>query len=96
MDKQILRQANDNVKANDLDGLKKLVEYLPEYISREYMFKQVFLTSCIHSQSEIIEWMVGIYHTMDPVAQIGLRHTLTYGKYLIKNPGVREWYTKLL
>ena len=96
MDKQLLRSACGAVKANDLNNLKILSENLPEYIPREYMFKQVFLSACIHSKSEIIEWMLHVYRTMDPVAQIGLRHTLTYGKYMIKNPGVKSWYEKLL
>lgn len=96
MDKQLLRSARAAVKANDLNNLKILSENLPEYIPREYVFKQVFLSACIHGKSEIIEWMLQVYRTMDPVAQIGLRHTLTYGKYMIKNPEVKNWYEKFL
>ena len=96
MDKQILRDALDHVKANDLNNLKILSENLPEYVPREYLFKQVYLSACTHNKSEIIEWLLGVYRRMDPVAQIGLKHTLTYGKYIIKNPPTKEWYEKYL
>ena len=92
MDWRILSESTDCVRANDLDGLKGIYADLPDYINREHLFNQVFLSACTHQKTEIIYWLYMIFLSMDPVSQVALRHTFTYGKYIIKDKTIRKWY----
>ena len=94
MDRRILSESIDCVRANDLSGLREIYRNIPKYVNREYLFTQVFLSSCTHQKPEIIYWLYMIYLSMDPVAQVALKHVFTYGKYIIKSGGLRNWYEK--
>ena len=92
MDWRIISESIDCVKAGDLDGLKGIYADLPEYMNREYLFKQVFLSACTHEKPDIIYWLYMIFLSMNPFTQVAIRHTLTYGKYIIKDKSIKKWY----
>lgn len=84
MDRHILHQGLECVRANDLDGLMELGNSLPSYINREYLFQRIYLSACVNKRPEIREWLMGLYEQMDPVSKSALGPTLTYGKYVSK------------
>lgn len=92
MDEQILANSRVYAMNGNISGLKEIYSTLPSYICREYLFKQVFLSACIHSQKEITQWLLELYGEMDPVSKIGLKHVFTFAKYIIKNREFKSWY----
>ncbi len=84
MDRHILQQGLDCVRSNDVDGLRELSASLPSYVSREYLFQRIYLSACVNKRPEIRAWLMELYEHMDPVSKIGLKPTLTYGKYVCK------------
>lgn len=49
-----------------------------------YMFRQIFLMSCLNGANELLNRMFGDYEKMHLVDQSGLRPVLIYGKYIYR------------
>ena len=83
-------------------GLKNYYQNLNqiqvEYdINYQYIYKDVFLYSCIKKQKKIMEWLTEVYHRFDDVTRIALKHIFTYGKYLLMRQNKKDlrlvtWY----
>jgi hypothetical protein len=90
MDYEIIEHCKSIINDKSLDLLQ---EYFNDLIQTKsdhtpdwpFIFQKVYLHACLRSNEEIAEWMkTQIYPIMDPIQQIALRHTFTYGKYLLR------------
>lgn len=52
-------------------------------IAWDYVFLKVYVHACLKKRRDIVEWLITIYDTFDPIQQIALRQTFAYGKYLL-------------
>lgn len=90
------------IRENNIEELnniyKSLLEELPQF-DLSYLFQKLFLKACLYGNKNTINWFINIYNNeMNDISKIGIRHTLTYGKYLIKkrkddkNNKLYNWY----
>ncbi len=50
-----------------------------------WILQKVYLHACLRKQGEIAAWLEDLFHTqLDPVQQIAYRHTLNYGRVLLR------------
>lgn len=76
------------VEKGDLDDLKELWnEYQNTDFGRElaweYIFQKVYIHAALKKKQDICKWFETLYQSLDPIQKIGIRHTLSYAKYLL-------------
>lgn len=49
-----------------------------------YVLQKVYLHACLKRRREIAVWLEGLFTSMDPIQQIAYRHTLNYGRVLLR------------
>lgn len=54
-----------------------------QHIAWDYIFQKVYLHACLKKQKPIVDWMHGLYETMNDMEKIAIRHVFSYGQYLI-------------
>lgn len=53
-------------------------------IQWEYIFSKVYIHSCLKKHPDISLWLrENVYNNFDDYTKISIKHTLTYGKYLL-------------
>ena len=81
--------------------LNEMYNDIKEYITRNNeieisipnIFIKLFYFSCIKNKKDCIEYLINIYiNDMDTVTKVGLRQSFYYGKYLIKDKKLYNWY----
>lgn len=88
MEQYIIREIKEFINRDYFDGLKELwLEYqsteFEKPIAWDYIFQKVYIHACLKKQINIIIWLDSLFKQFDEIQQIGIRHTLTYGKYLL-------------
>ena len=72
-------------------------QYNNEYqINIEYIFLQLFYHACKLERKGTILYLYNFYQKMSDSNKIALRQSFTYGKYLMKNKALKEWYSKTI
>lgn len=74
------------VAAGDLLGVQEIYTILTEEyegVDWAWVFKETYLHACLKKQRAIVNWLMKEYEKMDPIQQIGVRHTFAYGKHLL-------------
>jgi len=79
------KEAKVYITANDFDGLKSFYEDIKNtpQMDWEYIFKECYLHACLKKRQSIVDWLEGLFDTLDPISKIGLRQIFSYGKYLL-------------
>lgn len=88
MNTAIIKNCKDFINNGDLNGLKEYYselqnseyEYNPNW---QYIYRQLYIHSCLKKKKEIVDWFIDIFPSFDPVSQIALRQIFPYGKYLL-------------
>lgn len=104
MNKQLLTTAKYYISVHDIESLNtfyydiKNISNNSEYdINYQYIFLQLLNYACLKKNKEIIIFLTRIYYEIfDEVAQIALRQSFIYPKYLIKDRLLTEWYTNTI
>ena len=72
------------IENDNLEGLQEYyLENSNEKYPWEYIYQKLYLHACLKKKRRIVEWMVGVFPTFDPIQQIALRQMFSYGKYLL-------------
>jgi hypothetical protein len=73
---------NDSVEScrNYLMELQMEYEELPW----DYIFQKVYVHACLKKRQTIIDWLMIVYDSLDPIQQIAIRQVFSYGRYLLK------------
>ena len=104
MNKQLLTTAKYYISVYDLESLNdfyydiKDISNKSDYdINYQYIFLQLLNHACLKKNKEIIIFLTRIYYEIfDEVAQIALRQSFIYPKYLIKDRLLTEWYNNTI
>ena len=48
------------------------------------LFKDCYLHACLKKKPSIAAWFEEVFTEFDPIAQIALRQTFSYGRYLLR------------
>lgn len=48
------------------------------------LFKDCYLHACLKKKPQIAAWFEEVFKEFDPIAQIALRQTFSYGRYLLR------------
>ena len=49
----------------------------------EYIFQKLYIHAALKKKKHICEWLDTLYVQLDPIQQIGIRHTICYARYLL-------------
>ncbi len=50
-----------------------------------WLFQKLYIYAALKKQRAVAEWMeTALFPTLDPIAQIGIRQTFAYGRYLLR------------
>jgi hypothetical protein len=87
IDDDIIRCCKDHINHNNVTGL---MEYYRSLEGQEHdwqrIFLKVYLHACLKKRKEIVEWLLQVYETFDPISKIALRQTFAYGRHLLNKP----------
>ncbi len=99
MNKQLLTTGKHLINNYDTEGFENLYYDIKEStnsdyeINYQYIFIQLLNHACLKKNKEIIIYLIKLYYEIfDEVAQIALRQSFIYPKYLIKDRLLTEWY----
>uniref|UniRef100_A0A6C0DJP1 Uncharacterized protein n=1 Tax=viral metagenome TaxID=1070528 RepID=A0A6C0DJP1_9ZZZZ len=83
--KDITRFMKDLVTLDNLEGLKELFDEIYDMsgISWDVVYKDVYLHACLKKKPLIVNWLLEVYETMDPITKIALKQLFPYGRYLL-------------
>jgi len=75
----------DLVTLDNLEGLKELFDEIYDMsgISWDVVYKDVYLHACLKKKPLIVNWLLEVYETMDPITKIALKQLFPYGRYLL-------------
>ena len=94
---EILIRENNTEELNNI--YISLLNESPKF-DLAYLFQKLFLKACLYGNKNTINWFINIYDKeMNSISKIGIRHTLTYGKYLIKkrkDKKLYNWYITVI
>lgn len=87
-----LRDIKQLIERDDLDGVQTLYEELmvpdadaeEEAVDWTTLFKDCYLHACLKKKPRIAAWFEDIFKEFDPIQQIALRQTFSYGRYLLR------------
>lgn len=96
----ILQEGDVLIKENNVEELSNVYESVREQdlsFDMGYVFQKLFLKACLYGNRDTISWFFFIYkRDLTDMSKIAYRHTLYYGKYLIKKRKDKElfkWYS---
>jgi hypothetical protein len=75
------------IERDDLDALQAFYMDISgeDDIDWPGLFKDCYLHACLKKKPRIATWMENeLFSEFDPIAQIALRHTFAYGRYLLR------------
>ena len=74
----------DLVTLDNLEGLKDYVyENQSLDLPWDVVYKDVYLHACLKKKPMIVNWLLEVYETMDPITKIALKQLFPYGRYLL-------------
>jgi hypothetical protein len=81
----IIRICKHYIETDSLDILQAYVlTLLNDNQDWPYLFQKVYLHACLKGKEPIAKWLQSaIFPMMDPIQQIAVRQTFSYGKYLL-------------
>ncbi|MDC0230361.1 hypothetical protein OAK19_00210 [Aureispira] len=83
----ILQGLYDNIENKQRD-----VEY---QINFQYIYQKLLFHACIKEAKDCIIFLLNLYlNNFDDVSKIALRQSFFYGKYLLKDEKLIDWYDK--
>ena len=78
------RFMKDLVTLDNLEGLKDYVyENQSLDLPWDVVYKDVYLHACLKKKPMIVNWLLEVYETMDPITKIALKQLFPYGRYLL-------------
>jgi hypothetical protein len=89
IEEEVIREIKEYIHIGDLEGLQVLWNDYQETdfgreLAWESIFQKVYLHAALKKQRHICEWLEGLFRTLDPIQQIGLRHVFPYARYLLR------------
>jgi hypothetical protein len=83
--KDIVREMKDLVVLDNLEGLKDYVYEIQPLVDLPWdvVYKDVYLHACLKKKPLIVNWLLEVYETMDPITKIALKQLFPYGRYLL-------------
>jgi hypothetical protein len=74
----------DLVSLDNLEGLKDYVyENQSLDLPWDVVYKDVYLHACLKKKPLIVNWLLEVYESMDPITKIALKQLFPYGRYLL-------------
>jgi hypothetical protein len=75
------------VNAGNLEACQSyFAELHAEYedLPLDYLFQKVYIHACLKKQVAIVDWLMEMYETLDPIQKIAIRQVFSYGRHLLK------------
>lgn len=78
------RFMKDLVALDNLEGLKDYVyENQSLDLPWDVIYKDVYLHACLKKKPLIVNWLLEVYESLDPITKIALKQLFPYGRYLL-------------
>jgi hypothetical protein len=82
-----LRDIKKHIERDDLAAVQSFyadLQSADEEIDWTSLFKDCYLHACLKKKPHIAAWFEAVFKDFDPIAQIALRQTFSYGRYLLR------------
>ena len=82
-----LRDIKSRIERDDLVAVQAFYNELQSAdaeIDWTTLFKDCYLHACLKKKPRIAAWFEEVFKEFDPIAQIALRQTFSYGRYLLR------------
>ena len=82
-----LRDVKNHIERDDLAAVQAFyadIQSSDEEIDWITLFKNCYLHACLKKKPLIAAWFEEVFKEFDPIAQIALRQTFSYGRYLLR------------
>ncbi len=85
----VIKCCKEHINNNNVTGLMEYYRSLnEETLDWQRIFLKVYLHACLKKRKEIVEWLLQLYETFDPISKIALRQTFPYGRHLMNKRDV--------
>ena len=83
--KYAINELKESIDRNDLNSLKDFfheTDFNDSKIPWDYVYQKVYLYSCLKKKKEIKEWLESLFIFFNPITQIAIRQTFSYGNFI--------------
>jgi hypothetical protein len=91
---EFISECKHLVELDERDYLKSILQETlvgGEAMDWSFIFQKVFLHACLKGRAEIAEWLEkDVFKLLDPLQQIGIRQSFSYGRHLLRQAKQRE------
>lgn len=84
----LIHEIKEIIGSGDLTMLQEIWQDYQETdfgreLAWEYIFQKLYIHAALKKKKHICEWLDTLYVQLDPIQQIGIRHTMLYARYLL-------------
>jgi len=83
--KLLIQEIKEKIDLNDFEGCKQFynnLDFNDSTIPWDYVFQKVYLHACLKKKTNFKVWFESIFSQFNPMQQIAIRQTFSYGNYL--------------
>jgi hypothetical protein len=89
MEQPVIRDCKALIEHSSLQALQTFFGEVQQeedahLVDWPYVWQKVYLHACLKKKHDIATWLEARFKDLDPIACMAYRHTLNYGRYLLR------------
>jgi hypothetical protein len=91
MEASIVRECKEMIERSSLQSLQEYYQDLltsycdgPYMVDWAFVLQKVYLHACLKKKRDMAAWLEERFKDLDPIAFMAYRHTINYGRVLLK------------
>lgn len=85
-EKDIICILKSLIEKDDIDVLKSMYIHYSDDVDVDYPYilQKIYIHACLKKKTDMATWLESMFEDLDPISKIAYRHTLTYGRTLLR------------
>jgi hypothetical protein len=89
MEAAVIRDCKALIEHSSLQALQTFFDEVQQdedahLVDWPYVWQKVYIHACLKKKSDMVIWLEAQFKELDPIICIAYRHTLNYGRYLLR------------
>ncbi len=81
---EVIKTCKQHITDGNVTGLQEYYRSLEgEDLDWQRIFLKVYLHACLKQQKQVVDWLMELYESFDPISKIALRQSFAYGRHLL-------------